>query len=281
MAEKKLFTEFRAGAVRSLANARSVSELAGRLTDPFARCSFRGGFSNALNLGAYYREGYEQAQLMRQDANEFQAGPVLPHAHVMCAMSLVGLREYAAAHAELDSALRSRFAVTMSMRCSRSSLCACARSYKKVVQTKPVLCELPELEHAIRSNRAEVLASRGLALATVGRLGEASIMAADASHESNAVESRVLVSAIDAVCAIKRRDRTMRETVKRLVDTAFESAGSDLLVSAYRGNPELLDALLSSAATREQAWHVAVRAGDEALVRGSRLRSGLGGRSGG
>ena len=59
----------------------------------------------------------------------------------------------------------------------------------------------------------------------------------------------------------------MRESVSNLVETAFDAGGVDLLATAYRGNPELLDALLSSSATREQVWHVAVRAGDEMLVR--------------
>ena len=267
MAEKKLFIEFRQGAIRSLANARNVSELAADLSDPFARCSFRAGFGWALNLGAYYHEGLEQAQLMLQDANEFHVGPVLPHAHNMCAMSLMGLRHYAEAHAELDVALRE------ASRCNDEFgvQSAFALRLRALIQEdrarEACALEPPDVEHALRSMRSEVLAARGLALATVGRLAEAKVMADDAKRASNLVDSRVLVSAIEAVCAVKRGDQNMRESVSDLVETAFDAGGVDLLATAYRGNPELLDALLSSSATREQFWHVAVRAGDEMLVR--------------
>jgi ATP/maltotriose-dependent transcriptional regulator MalT len=220
-----------------------------------------------LGLSAYYEEAYEQGSRMLEDATEFRVGPVLPSAHTLCAMSLAGLGNYAEARSHLDAAQQGavrcndEFAVQM----------VYAMRLRVLIQDgrAPEACALepPDLEHALQWVRSEVLAARGLALATVGRLAEAIAMADEARRASNLVDARILAAAIDAVCAIKRRDRNLRDTIKNLVDTAFAAGAVDPLVIAYRGNAELLDALLSSSATREQTWHVAVRAGDEMLAR--------------
>jgi ATP/maltotriose-dependent transcriptional regulator MalT len=119
----------------------------------------------------------------------------------------------------------------------------------------------------LRSMRGEVLASRGLALASLGRLAEARSMAREAAGTTSAVEARVLVRAILAVCALRERTKGWREAVDALIETAFDAGAVDLAVSAYRGNPDLLGALLSSELARERTLHMLVRAGDESLTR--------------
>ena len=56
------------------------------------------------------------------------------------------------------------------------------------------------------------------------------------------------------------------EAVEELVRTAFDAGAVDLVVTAYRGNADLLAALLSSAIAREQTMYIVARAGDESLV---------------
>ena len=126
--------------------------------------------------------------------------------------------------------------------------------------------EPPDLSHAVRSVKGEVFASRGLALATLGRFAEARSFASKAADTTTALEARVLVPAIEAICAIRGRTSEWRNAVEKLVDVAFDAGGVDLVVAAYRGNADLLEALLTSHVTRERAMYIVARAGDEPLV---------------
>ena len=93
--------------------------------------------------------------------------------------------------------------------------------------------------------RGEVLASRGLALVTLGRLAEAKALASSAASATTSVETRVLVAAIEAICAMRARTLIGEAVLNDWLDAAFDACGVDLLVAAYRGNADLLDALLS------------------------------------
>ena len=126
--------------------------------------------------------------------------------------------------------------------------------------------EPPDLEVSLKSMRGEVLASRGLALASLGRLGEARALRAEAIETTTGVEARVLAAAIDAVCAVNGRAASMMDSIERLVHTAFDAGAVDLVVTAYRGNPDLLATLLSSVIARERTMYIVARAGDESLV---------------
>ena len=93
-------------------------------------------------------------------------------------------------------------------------------------------------------------------------------LATAAEQATKGIETRVLVAAIDAICALKQRTAGMRESAERLVRVGIDSGAVDLVVVAYRGNPELLEALLSSKVTSQETTYIAARAGDEALLRG-------------
>ena len=128
------------------------------------------------------------------------------------------------------------------------------------------LIEPPDLSHAVRSVKGEVLASRGLALVTLGRFAEARSLASKAAETTSALEARVLAPAIEAICAIRGRTNDWKSAVERLVDVAVDGSGADLVVVAYRGNTDLLEALVKSQVTQERAMYMLARAGDESLV---------------
>jgi len=265
MADKKLGVDFRFGAMRTLPDARRVSELVGQLDDPFIRCSFRTFFSYALTLSAFYREAHEQALLLYEDASEFRIDPALPYVHSMFAMSLAGLSRYGDAHLALDDAVRE------SRRCNDEFGLqnVFANRTRILVQegraNEACAMEPPDLGQSLRAMKGEVLSSRGLALATMGRFAEARSLAASAAQATKGIETRVLVSAIEAICALKQRTAGMRD-VDGLIEVGVDSGAVDLVVSAYRGNPDLLEALLSSPVTKERTMYIAARAGDEVLL---------------
>jgi DNA-binding CsgD family transcriptional regulator/tetratricopeptide (TPR) repeat protein len=266
MADKNLGVDYRLGTIRHLGHARQVSELVSDLADPFVRCSFRGNFSYGLSLSAFYDEAREQAERFLDDAQEFRVDPALPYAHMMHALSLVGLGRHQDAHLALDVAIRE------SRRCNDEFgvQCVYACRVRLLVQEGRALeactMEPPDLEVSLRSVRGEVLGSRGLALASLGRPREARALAAEAIGVTTGVEARVLAAAIDAVCAVNGREAGMMDSVERLVDMAFDAGAVDFVVTAYRGNADLLSALLSSSIARERAIYIVARAGDESLV---------------
>ena len=91
-------------------------------------------------------------------------------------------------------------------------------------------------------------------------------LATAAEQATKGIEARVLVAAIDAICALKQRTAGMRDATERLIRVGMDSGAVDLVVVAYRGNPELLEALLSSTVTSQETTYIATRAGDEALL---------------
>ena len=50
-----------------------------------------------------------------------------------------------------------------------------------------------------------------------------------------------------------------------MIETAFDAGAVDLVVTAYRGNPDLLVAMLSSMTARDKSLHIVARAGDQGL----------------
>ena len=77
--------------------------------------------------------------------------------------------------------------------------------------------EPPDLTFSVNAMKGEVLASRGLALASVGRLDDARALRAQALAGTKAVEARVLGAAIEAVCAVNGRATGMLDSVERLL----------------------------------------------------------------
>ena len=213
-----------------------------------------------------YREAYEQSMLLFEDAREFRVDPALPYAHFMLGNSLAGLGRYADAHLALDEAVRE------SRRCNDEFGIqnVFASRMRILVQegraAEACSFETPDLEHSVRAMRGEVLSSRGLALATIGRFADAQALGAEAAEVTKGIEARLLVPAIHALCSLKQRTSGTREAVELLLLTAMDSGAVDLVVSAYRGNPDLLEAMLSSPSTREQTVHIVMRAGDESLL---------------
>ena len=164
---------FRFGYVRHLKDARRVAELVPLVEDPFVRCSFRSMYSWALILGCFYKEANDHAQQLLEDATEYRVDVAVSHAQAMLGYSLAGLRRFGEAHEQLrtaDAAARSvndpfaehnAYALTVRVMLEEGRAAeACA-------------IEPPDATDSVKAMRGEVLASRALALATLGRLSEA------------------------------------------------------------------------------------------------------------
>jgi DNA-binding NarL/FixJ family response regulator len=266
MADRKLGLDLRFGEMRSLADARRVAELASDLTDPYVRCSFRSLLAYALCLNALYVEAHDQASLLHEDASNFRIDPALPYAYSHLALSLAGMGRFEDAHVALDTANQASRRCNDEFGLQNGYACRMRVLVEEGRSGEACLIEPPDVQKTLRQMRGEVLTSRGLALASVGRYDEAQALASAASKTTKGIETRVLVAAIEAVCALKQRSSQMRRSVERLVSVGVDSGAVDLVVTAYRGNAELLEALLSHAETKERTIYIVRRAGDESLL---------------
>ena len=240
MADKRLGLGFRFGYIRNLTEARSVAELVPHVDDPFARCSFRCALACALSLGSYYDEAAVHASDALDEARDLRIDPVLPYAHTMLATAFAGQRLYDLAHEQLD------LAAVVSRRCVDlfgEQMVYASRARLLLQQGRAAdacAIEPPDLSSSLPAMRGEVLGSRGLILASLGRLDEARSLAAAASTATRGIEATVLSSAVETVCAINGRDTNVLDAAEGLVHLAFDTGAVDILVTTYRANPDLL-----------------------------------------
>lgn len=264
LADKRLALGFRFGAVRHLEHARRIAELVSEVADPNLRCSFRCTFAYALNLGAHYKEGLIEAGELVREAREYQIHFALSYGHLLQASSLAGLRDFPAGHRELD------LADVVARECNddfahQAVYCARVRLLLQEGRVADAcVIEPPVVRDALPGMRGEVLATRALALAVLGRLEDARCLAGKAV--SCAVEVRVLSAAAEAVVAAKSREPGYLDRVEELVELGFETGAVDLVVTAYRASSEVLRALLRSPKASELAVFLVGRAGDSAMA---------------
>jgi DNA-binding CsgD family transcriptional regulator len=126
--------------------------------------------------------------------------------------------------------------------------------------------EPPDLTSALRGMKGEVLASRALALATIGRIEEARSLAVAATQGTSGIEAQALARCVHAVAAIKSRQVGMVDLAEAMLDHAWDVGAVDPVVASYRGNPALLSLLLTAPATTERTVFLLARAGDQRLA---------------
>jgi DNA-binding NarL/FixJ family response regulator len=265
-ADKRVALGLRFGSVPDLTPSFQVAELLPEVANPVIRNSFRATFSCALNLASRYEEALHIATAMLDETTELRIEFASPYAQLMRSAALAGLRRFDEAHTALEAAERS------ARQCADAFAlqAAYAAGVRLLLQERRIAeaCgrEPPDVTRALPGMRGEVLASRGLALACLGRIRDALDVAAVATS-TKAIEASVLVRAIAAVVAVKRRDSDMFQRLSDLVTHAYKTGGVDLVVTTYRASPDVLDALLSKPDAAEIAVYVVGRAGDHELVK--------------
>jgi DNA-binding CsgD family transcriptional regulator len=265
-ADKQLLLGLRFGSVPTLVGAKKVAELLPCVPDPFLRCSFGSMFSCALNLSAEYAQALDVADNLIQDARTFRVDFALPYGHLMGAAALAGLRRFSEAHDALSQAHAEAIHCT-DLFAQQGSYAGRVRALLhegKVAEACSL--EPPDLTESLPMMRGEVWASRGLALACMGRLSEAQVCAHEVRGTTRAVEANVLCLCIEAVGALKARDPRATDALRDLVQGAFAAGGVDFVVTAYRASPDLLAALLRDPVTAETSGYAVARAGDQHLA---------------
>jgi len=267
LADKRLSVGFRFGFVRHLGEARRVAELVPGIKDPAARCSFRSMFAWALVLSAAYDEALREANRLVDDAAEYRVDYARPYGHTAAAAALAGLRSFDAALERVSIAAadaartRDEYGIQNAYSIRVRILVQCGRA-AEACATEP-----PDLSRSLPTMRGEALASRALALATLGRVDEATTYAQEAMMATSGIEANGVGAVALAVSGLKARRSSAREECERLILGGFASGAVDPIVAGYRGNLDLLAAFLANADCRDQAVYLLGRAGDEELAK--------------
>ena len=265
-ADKKIALGLRFGTVSSLADARSVEELVPSVSDPFVRSSFRCMFSYALSLASEYEQALSVAGAMTEDAAEFRIEFVLPYASLMRGTALVGLRRFGEAHEALNDAHARAIRCTdaFGLQAVYSGRVRAFLQEGRVAEACGL--EPPDLTDSLPGMRGEVWASRGLALACIGRLSDALQFADLSVQGTRGVEATVLAQCIRTLVALKARQPDLSNDVRQLMSVAWDAGAVDCVVTGYRASPDLLAALFRDGGTAERAGFVVRRASDQALA---------------
>jgi DNA-binding CsgD family transcriptional regulator len=267
LADKQLSVGFRFGFVEHLSDSRGACELVDEVDDPFIRCSFLSMHAWALVLGAYYEEALSAAKRLLADATDFRVRPALPYGYASQAISLAGLGRIDEALTSIESANQEARRVNdengvQNAYAIRMRILVQAGATGEACATEP-----PDIANALPSMRGEVLGSRALALATIGRLDEALDLANTAASCTRGIEANALSKAVTAVCELKRRSNELLETAELFIEHVFATGSVDIAVTAYRANPELLAALLTSPRVRDRVIFLTRRAHDDERIR--------------
>lgn len=249
-----------------LADADTAYELLGAVADPLVVSSFQSTYSAVLGLAARYDEALRVADAFLATTRRYRLEFAVPYALRSAAVACAGLRRWRRAEAHSNEAI----AIARESR-NVHGLQLCYSLYVRVLAQQgrhqaALALDIPPLGTALPAARAEVLCSRALVLASAGRVDEALSVVREARGLSRAVEPAVLLSAVEAVGALKRRDAQAIERVVELDEAAFSTGAIDLLVTAYRSTPELLAVLLRASRERERLVGLIRRAGDEDLA---------------
>jgi ATP/maltotriose-dependent transcriptional regulator MalT len=249
-----------------LREADAAYELLEAVTDPLVVSSFQSTYSGVLGLTARYEEALEVASAFLMTIRRYRLDFAVPYALCSAALACAGLRQWKTAEAYSNEAItnarRSRNAHALQL---------CYSLHMRVLAQQgrhqaALALDVPSLRSSLPAARAEVLCSRALVLASAGRIDEALSLVGDARGLSRAVEPAVLLSAVEAVSALKRRDPQAIERSADLDEAAFSTGAVDLLVTAYRSTPELLAVLLRASPERERLVGLIRRVRDDDLA---------------
>jgi DNA-binding NarL/FixJ family response regulator len=212
--------------------------------------SFLSGYSSALSLVGRYDEALDAARSLLDLAERYRLDFALIYGHCAAAAAHTGRRDWTTAERSARVALERARA----SRDAHGDLLSCAVLLRMYAQ-QARLAEALELRigttrGALKASVGEVVCSRALVLACAGRTAQALEMLEDIRGTTTAVEVVVLVTAVEAVAAVRSGARDVIERANILAQTAFATGAVDMLVTTYRACPELLSILLRSADSR-------------------------------
>jgi DNA-binding NarL/FixJ family response regulator len=249
-----------------LAPADIAWQMISAVRDPLVRSAFEGIYGHSLILSARYEEALEVAQSLLATSERYRLDFAVPYGLVTSGLAHAGRRNWGDAELCLRTAL-DRARRSQDAHAEQHALAALIRTLaQQGLHEAALALPLPELGLALPAMRAELIASRALALASANRIDEAVAALAELRGVSRSAEQAVLTKATAAIVALKRNVPSAIAAVDAVEQVAFDRGIQDLLVVAYRSSPELLAVLLRSSRSSSRTAELVRRVGDDDLA---------------
>lgn len=235
-----------------LHDADVAARLLDHVGDPLVVSAFQSTYAAVLGLVCRYEEALDVAHAFMETIDRYRLEFAIPYA--LCAASLAeaGLRRWQSSISRITEA----HAIAQRARDGHAQQLVVAQWMRVLIQQarfyEALDIEPPMVRNPLPAAEAEVTGTRALALAAAGRTHEARRLIERARGLSRAVEPAVLISAVDAICALHEHDSDSIERVAELEHVAFARGGLDILVTAYRASPELLSVLLRTSSEDDE-----------------------------
>ncbi len=250
-----------------LADADAVYELLSRVDDPLIVSSFQSVYSFTLGLAARYDDALRASEEFRATTNRYRLDFAIPYALASSAVAFSGLRKWQQA----QDCGREALELTRRIRDVAGQQHAFSVYVRVLAQQRQqqlaLAIEVPSLRGALAGARAEVVLSRALVLASIGRVEEARRNYQDVHTATHSTLPTVLGAAVMAISAVKRGESEAIERILELEEIAFARGAVDVLVTAYRSTPELLPILLRASPEPERLGRLLRKAQDQDLAR--------------
>ena len=249
-----------------LAEADAAYELHARVDDPLIVSSFQSAYSFSLALVARYDDSLRVSEEFLGTTTRYRLDFAIPYAHASAAAAAAGLRQWQQAQ---DIALEALDVArgTGDLAAQQHTFSVYMRILAQQRRQQVALkVEVPSLRGALSGARADVVCSRALVLASMGRVDDARRISQDVHHLTHAVLPTVLSKVIAAISAIKQGESNAIGRILELEEAAFTTGALDLLVSAYRSTPEVLPILLRATTEPERLGRLLRAARDEDLA---------------
>ena len=262
----RLYSQFRLGSLE-LSDADVAHELLPVVHDPLVESSFQAAYSAALAASCRYVEALDVADALLQCADRYRLEFAIPYASGVAAIAYAGMRRWEDAEAALQ---QGNDAATRAHDAHARQFCFSVLLRVLLQQGRhnaALALEIPPLRSSLPAARAELLCSRALVLASLGRGEEAERILVETRGSTKAIEPIILESAIEAISALKRHDPDALERARSLEEIAFSRGAVDLLVTSYRANPDLLAVLLRGSPESGRMTALIRFVGDDDLAR--------------
>jgi LuxR family transcriptional regulator, maltose regulon positive regulatory protein len=241
------------------------------IADPRARTSILVTLTYSLGLQCEYESALTLSTQMLSETEAFGLEFARPHGLWNRAFVLLGLRRFAEANRSLVRIEE----IQRQQPLGHHTLNARALRARLLMQLARVpeafeLVRQPIVDKASPAMIAEYVATRGLALALLGRVDEAESAVAEASATSISSEIQVMVQGVRAISAVRTGDS---RPALSLLELARARRVWDPVVCCLRASPALADHLAEHDELRAELTWLYQRSRDDGLARRAGFRS--------
>jgi ATP/maltotriose-dependent transcriptional regulator MalT len=252
----------------ALHDARRLAPLTGRVRDPLIHTSFLNNYGGTLALAGQYATALRVAEDEARQAIEYKLDFVLPHASVITASALWGLRRFRQCVLCLDESQRLNVnpedgLFLMNVGAIRAKL------HLSLGSPERALASLAQYDNSQSTvgMEAEYKAWWSLALACSNEPTDALRTATEAEGMSGRAEVTAVVPWTRATVASMQGRRDAPSLVGGAFLTALDTGNVDAFVAAYRAHPQHLGTIAANKGCERDLRRIVQRAMDSRLAR--------------